>query len=154
MLNYSGFTQARVLAPRAVRAAQRGYNRRADGESTALDVGRLGLVPGQRPSDISAPSCRRPPPAGPEHPTLSQAVVFVADAAPNQTIAVASLTNGPVRTGDAVAVDPQTNDLIVEQFDSKGARLVRLDPTRGREQPVSFQGDVFLALFPMSSMAV
>jgi len=127
------------------------------------------------------------------------AIAFVADTAPNQTIALASLTTGhilrrldgtrgvnveslavssgretifyasrgtiwavpssdgpprKIHQGDAVAVDPRTNDLIVQQFDAKGARLVRTDPTGARETSLSFDSDVFLALFPMSGMAV
>jgi hypothetical protein len=126
-------------------------------------------------------------------------VAFMADTAPNQTIAMASLTSGrilrrlegtrgasiegmavssdrqtifygsrgtiwaipandgpprKVHEGDAVAVDPRTDDLIVQQFDAKGARLIRVAPDGGRAQAVPFEGDVFLALFPMSGTAV
>ena len=59
-----------------------------------------------------------------------------------------------VHQGDAVAVDPRTDELIVQQIDPKGARLVRVDPATGQERPVAFQGDVFLAPFPISGTAV
>jgi serine/threonine protein kinase len=126
-------------------------------------------------------------------------IAFLADAAPNQTIAVASLTTGrilrrlegtrggsiqslaassdrktifyasrgtvwavdttdgrprKVHQGDAVAVDPRTDGLIVQLFDSRGARLVRVDPTGGPDRPVTFKSDMFLALFPLSGNAV
>jgi hypothetical protein len=56
--------------------------------------------------------------------------------------------------GDAVAVDPRLDQLIVELFEPEGARLARVDPVTGIAQPIEFTGDSHLAILPMTGAAV